>query len=117
MKKIILLLLVSISFLFAEINEYDSDVYFANGINTDSGDAKQDLRRIDKKFKVAYPDSYKCVANWKVSLNHTQGMGIDLYESMLQKIDEDWRISYALLVPQLQLRNLYQTRRHKTNSL
>ena len=83
MKKIVLLFLLSISFLSAEINECVSDVYFANGINTDSDDAKQDLNRINTKFEAAHPDSYKHVADWKVALNHTQGFGIDLYESML----------------------------------
>ena len=35
MKKIFLILLLGASFSFAEINEYMSDVYFANGIGTD----------------------------------------------------------------------------------
>ncbi len=85
MKKIFLIFLLGVSFSFAEINEYVSDVYFANGIDTPRKIADESKRKIAKKFKLSHPDSYKYVANWKVSYNHTQGMGIDLYVAMLQK--------------------------------
>lgn len=45
---------------------------------------------------IKYPEAYKSVKNWKVSYNHTHGKGIDLYESMLQKIDEHWYTEYIL---------------------
>jgi hypothetical protein len=89
MKKIFLILLIGISFSYAEINEYMSDVYFANGINTGQDDAKLSLEDINNSIRIEYPESYKSVANWQVSYNHTHGIGIDLYESMLQKIYED----------------------------
>ena len=88
MMKIIFALLLSISFLSAEINECLSDVYFANGIDTSEDDAKLAIEDINNSIRIKYPNSYKYVANWKVSYNHTHGKGIDLYESFLQKIDE-----------------------------
>jgi len=72
-----------------EVNECNSDVYFANGINTDEITAKKSRDKISKKTKISFPEAYKYVANWKVSYNHTHGIGIDLYESFLQKIYED----------------------------
>ena len=86
MKFIFIIILIWVSFLSAKVNEYKSDVYFANGINTDEEVAKKSRDIIDKKFKIFSPESYKSVANWKVSYNHTQGIGMDLYESVLQKI-------------------------------
>ena len=65
-----------------------SDVYFANGIGTDDVDAQKALEYIDFEFSISQPDAYKSVKGWKVALNHTQGIGIDLYESMLQKIND-----------------------------
>jgi len=89
MKKIHFILLLCVSFLSAEINEYISDVYFANGIDTKKEDADKSIKIISKKFKLSYPEAYKSIKNWKVSYNTTHGIGIDLYESMLQKIYED----------------------------
>ena len=89
MKNIIYLLLLFSSILYAEIDERKSDVYFANGINTDERDAKKSIDKIKTEFKKAYPERYKSVVNWGTSYNHTHGIGIDLYESMLQKIYED----------------------------
>ena len=95
MKFMFIIILIWISLLSAKVNECVSDVYFANGINTDEDVAKKSRDIIAKKFKTFSPESYKSVANWKVSYNHTHGMGIDLYESMLQKIDEEFGIAMA----------------------
>jgi len=77
MKKIILIILLFTSFLSASINEYLSDVYFANGIDTKKEDADDSLRIINKKFKLSNPEAYKYVNDWNVSYNHTHGIGID----------------------------------------
>ena len=82
-------LLIWHSLYALEVNECLSDVYFANGINTDEALAKKSRDMILKKFKAFNPAVYKKVADWKVSYNHTHGIGIDLYESFLQKIYED----------------------------
>lgn len=96
MKKILLLILVGLTVASAEINEYLSDVYFANGIDTTYKQAKAARDDLNISTMITYPQSYRSIKKWGVSYNHTQGIGIDLYESMLQKIDEDWRIKYAL---------------------
>ena len=94
MKKILLLIFLWNSFLVAdkynsEYNEYMSDVYFANGIDTPRKIADESKRKLSKKFKAYNSKASNLVLNWQVSYNHTHGIGIDLYESMLQKIYED----------------------------
>lgn len=95
MRKIFLGYIFLLSILSAEINEYMSDVYFANGINTDGKKADKALKDIKSSFEISHPDSFKAVNDWKVSINRTQGLGIDLYEAMLQKIEEEWTIKYT----------------------
>jgi len=89
MKKIILIILLFTSFLSASINEYLSDVYFANGIDTKEKSAYKALSEIQDNFELNYPNIYQSVSDWNISYNHTHGIGIDLYESFLQKIYED----------------------------
>ena len=89
MKKIILILFLFSSFLYAEIDERKSDVYFANGIDTDEFTAKDSVDEIEREFKSSNPQTYKSIKTWDVVYNHTHGIGIDLYESMLQKVYED----------------------------
>jgi len=79
MKKIILIILLFTSFLSASINEYLSDVYFANGIDTKEKSAYKALSEIQDNFELNYPNIYQSVSDWKVSYNHTHGIGIDLY--------------------------------------
>jgi len=74
--------------LFAEINEYVSDVYFANGIDTTKEQAYLSKDKFDEKFKLFNLEAYNSVNDWQISYNHTHGIGIDLS-----------------LVPQLQLWN------------
>ena len=52
MKKILILLLLVTSFLWAEIDEYKSDVYFANGIATSEEEANKSLKKIKSEFKT-----------------------------------------------------------------
>jgi len=89
MKKILILLLLVTSFLWAEIDEYKSDVYFANGITTSKKQANNAIDEIELEFLTSNPKSYESVKEFHVVYNHTHGIGIDLYESLLQKIYED----------------------------
>ena len=90
MKKLLIVWFLMLHGLYAlEVNECLNDVYFANGIDTDEISAKKSRDMISKKFQSFNPTAYKKVKEWKVSYNHTHGMGIDLYESFLQKIYED----------------------------
>jgi len=51
MKKIFLGFIILLSSLQAlEVNEYLSDVYFANGINTDEDSARDSVDDISEKF-------------------------------------------------------------------
>ena len=83
MKKILILLLLVTSFLWAEIDEYKSDVYFANGIATTEETAKKSIEEINLKFKASNPETYKSVKKWDVVYNHTHGIALDLYESLV----------------------------------
>ena len=84
---------ISILFLttvvHAQIDECVSDVYFSNGIDTSEKQAYDALDDINQTFKSTYSSQYHNVKKWKVAYNTTHGIGIDLYESMLQKIYED----------------------------
>ena len=70
MKKILLIFFFSISFLSAEINEYVSDVYFANGIDTSYSQAKKSRDDLNISTMIKYPKAYKSVKNWQISYNH-----------------------------------------------
>ncbi len=96
MKKIFLILLVCTSFLSASINECLSDVYFANGIDTTYKQAKKSKNELRDTIKLSHSETLKSINDWNISYNHTHGIGIDLYESMLQKIDEHWYTEYVL---------------------
>ena len=89
MKKLFLLILLFSSILHATIDERKSDVYFANGINTTDSEADISLQFLALQFEAYDPTAYTSIANWDTVYNHTYGIGIDLYESMLQKIYED----------------------------
>ena len=88
MKRLLLIIALLNGISHAVVNECKSDVYFANGIDTSKKAANESARQLSKKFKLYNPESYKSVAKWKVNYNHTHSICIDLYESMLQKINE-----------------------------
>ncbi|WP_345971850.1 SBBP repeat-containing protein [Sulfurimonas diazotrophicus] len=100
MKQIATFIFISIfTFLQAGINECKSDVYFANGINTSKKKAEKSIKQIEEKFKMHSSEAYQTIADWKVSYNHTFGIGIDLYESMIQKIYEgDYGVNIKAVV-------------------
>ena len=89
MKNIILIFLFLASLLYAEIDERKSDVYFANGIDTDIETTYKSKDKIEEYFKSTFPQTYNSIKTWDIVYNHTHGIGIDLYESMLQKVYED----------------------------
>lgn len=89
MKKIFSIILILTGCIFATVDERNVDVYFANGIATDRTSAYKASDKIKEKFQVYNPTLYNSVADWNISYNHTHGIGIDLYESMIQKIYED----------------------------
>ena len=90
MKKLFLIfILLGFIAASAAIDERKTDVYFANGINTDEQRARDAAKDLNFSFHIYNSTLYKLVADWKVAYNHTHGIGIDLYESMIQKIYED----------------------------
>jgi len=89
MKNIALLIIFCINILSAEVNECKSDVYFANGIDTSKKQAYKAKDALKEEFKLYNPKTYNSIANWDIVYNHTHGIAMDLYESMLQKIYED----------------------------
>jgi len=93
MKKLLLLLLVSLSWLNAiEIDEYKTDVYFANGILTNEKNATSNTLLLEKSIRIKrYNDNeekmYQHIGKVKEAYNETHFGGFgDLIESLLQKL-------------------------------
>jgi len=108
MKKYIiyLLLILSIAYLYANdvaINECKSDIYFANGIMTDEGNATKNLDLIWKKVLAEQYDSnlskMEKELNFKTAYNETYGFSGDIYEAYLQLASESegWRDLYLFI--------------------
>ncbi|SFV55186.1 hypothetical protein MNB_SV-3-64 [hydrothermal vent metagenome] len=74
MKKILLVFLFYTNFSSAVINEYVSDVYFANGIDTSFGKSEKARDKIKDNFELSNPEAYNSVNDWQVSYNHTHGI-------------------------------------------
>ncbi len=92
MKIIILLFAVLSSFLFASINEYKSDLYYANGIMINISE-KEATKIWDQKVKELFLDkqeSYKKLERIQVSYNRSQGFFDNLFESLEQKISNEF---------------------------
>ena len=64
MKKIFLILVLGISYLSAEINEYLSDVYFANGIDT----TREQAYLSKDKFPRSHAERGNAYSNLKHSM-------------------------------------------------
>ncbi len=91
MKKIVLVFAVLVSAAFSgEINEYVSDVYFANGINTSVASGATTRTAIKRMYETHNPTLYKFVNEWKVSVNHTEGIALDMAEAFEQKMNTEW---------------------------
>ena len=88
MKKIFLLLILSVSFAFSAIDEYKIDVYFGNGILTTKKDAKFNAEVILKPEIISlYPtleDFKKHIGKVSYAYNETFGFSQDITESVYQ---------------------------------
>ena len=94
MKSLLLLLLLLLYPLtsFAETDERKIDVYFANGISTDEGNATANtilLKRAIKKntYKSNLKEYSKQIGKVAKSYNSTHGSLFDLTESLDQKLE------------------------------
>ncbi len=90
MKKTLLLLTILSSLTFSAIDECKTDVYFANGILTEIDDAQYNAEKvlepaIIEEFGIDYFN--KNIGKVDYAYNRTDGVIIDLLESLLQKID------------------------------
>ncbi|MCK5775432.1 MAG: hypothetical protein KAH25_04615, partial [Bacteroidales bacterium] len=88
MKKSFLLLMISSSFVFSAIDEYKTDVYFANGILTDRQTAKKNAENILKpgiidKYGIDYYNKH--IGKVGYAYNETNGFWPDGIETYLQK--------------------------------
>jgi len=74
MKRIILLLIILSSFVFSAINEYKTDVYFANGIFTSPDASKSNtiLLRDEIIEKYGYTEYKKRIGEVGYSYNQTE---------------------------------------------
>jgi len=98
MKKYILLTLLCFIPLLGfsadfTIDERKSDIYFANGVLTDDGNATANLNLIRKKVRFEqYNGSSEAMEkelNFDKAYNQTFGFTDDFYEAYLQLADED----------------------------
>ena len=87
---ILIYFLLSTISVHAEINEYMNDVYFANGINTNQQDAWKTRTDLKILYKFQNTASYKLVKDWKVAVNHTEGVALDLIEAANQSVSIEW---------------------------
>lgn len=105
MKKLLWLLLVWLYPLlsFGAINESLTDVYYANGMQVNEGNATVSTillkRSIQKdRYNLDYQEYLKHIGKVTESYNSTHGLFPDFFESFMQKLDLqsliDW---YALL--------------------
>jgi len=78
---ILLFMLITPSILQAEINEYMNDVYFSNGINTNDSEAELTKEEIKIRYELYNPTFYNSVKDWKVAVNHTEGIVLDFARS------------------------------------
>ncbi len=92
MKNIIILLILVLFPVvgFSSIDEYKTDVYFANGIQTEDWEARKNARDVLKpaiidKFGIEYYNNY--IEKIDYSYNHTNGLVLDLWESIAQKLN------------------------------
>ncbi len=102
---IIFTLLLISSSLFAKekevVNEYLNDVYFANGINTDRGEAQSALTDIIKKqvkesLFNGNEAKMKESVHFKLAYNNTLGVYLDMLEAWQQKKAEHGTFWWAV---------------------
>jgi hypothetical protein len=95
MKKLILLYMACVSLSFSAVNEYKTDVYFANGIKTEKRDAIYNTVILRKAIIQKYGNNeYKIrIGEVGYSYNQTEGFW-DVIESFFQKADWDGALDY-----------------------
>ena len=91
MRKVFLLLVLSVSFVFSAIDECKTDVYFGNGILTEKKDAIYNTFKILKpaiqEFYGTETEMRKHIGKVDYAYNSTHLGGIhDLIESLFQKL-------------------------------
>ncbi len=98
MKKLVLLLILSSSLLFSAIDEYKTDIYFANGIFTVIDDAQYNVEKVlDLAIieKLGYDEYKRRIGEVGYSYNQTEGLW-DIIEAMFQRFDWDDALDYML---------------------
>ena len=90
MKNIIILLILVLFPIvgFSSIDEYKTDVYFANGIDMDEGNATANTLLLEnsikeKFYKNSAIEMNKYIAKVAESYNHTDNIVLDFWESIL----------------------------------
>jgi len=86
MKNIILLLLLFVSLAFSAIDECKTDVYFGNGILTESTDAEKNAGILEKSIKKKFGLDYynKNIGKVDYAYNSTLGRAHDMLEAYIQ---------------------------------
>lgn len=108
--KLFLLLSILYSSLFASIDEYKSDLYYANGIMiNDSEEKATEIWQIEiEGLFENKQDSYENLERIQNSYNRSQGFFDDLFESLEQKISNEfgWKQLSAHVTAFLTLHNI-----------
>ena len=81
-----------ITSLYANIDEYKSDVYYANGIMMNDTEAKAEKKwqeYIEKIFKNN-PEVTDKIKNVKIAYNKSQWFDDDIYEAFEQVMSNEW---------------------------
>jgi len=94
MRSFLFLLLTCFSYsIGAAIDEYKTDIYFANGIDTQRFEARNNALNsvlkpsvIEEIFLGSLDETNKHIGKFDLAYNETHGMGVDLFESALQKV-------------------------------
>ncbi len=95
MKKIHLLTTLLLPIMaWSELNEYQTDIYFANGILTEDKDAKYNAEEvlapaIENNLYQNEDEMKKYIGKVDYAYNSTHGMGLDVWESITQKLGVD----------------------------
>lgn len=81
-----------ISSLHANIDEYKSDVYYANGIMMKDSEkiALENWKKNIKRMFTSNLEDYKKILNRKMAYNKSQGFDDDMYEAFEQIMSNEW---------------------------
>ena len=106
MKKIVLLFLFFINFIYAiTIDEYKVDLYYANGIMMQDTEGQAQFKwniRV-KKLLRSTPELFNRIGKTDVAYNISKGMAEDLFESFIQKtklepgLDTTWYVFKTII--------------------